>query len=355
MGEQDAVRWLSGNMWVGWDGTAFQRIKEMTIAMARSAFKGQVSMEFLLDEVCLWLSETLERKRADPLSAYVTRRCEEEIKDYEIWIPLFQTYASSDFNIGNVYFRTISKAIMEEYWNRGREKIGNHPAAEAALNKMRSKLQGTLAACSHVRAEQRKAAETARSLAENATALLRFLSPANFDSRVVCYCTLSGSEQLGSGTELFMRDGIIAGISRHVRDQRNADWLIDKSLEQMPGTLKALDSLASNTSTELRRSLCDAMILHSRQSQAIEPSDKLVFALVALESILLRDTTEPIQENLGLRMAFLTGRSIQERKEIVRNVKDAYNARSAFVHHGQKTSQIEALNQFLVRVPVPKV
>src|ERR1035438_7634063 len=31
------------------------------------------------------------------------------------------------------------------------------PRCEAALNKMRSKLQGTLAACSHVRAEQRKA------------------------------------------------------------------------------------------------------------------------------------------------------------------------------------------------------
>jgi len=45
----------------------------------------------------------------------------------------------------------------------------------------------------------------------------------------------------------------------------------------------------------------------------------------------LKDSNEPIQKNLGERMAFIIGESLEERKKIVANVEDFYRIRSRLV------------------------
>ncbi|HZW92675.1 MAG TPA: hypothetical protein VFF64_06855 [Candidatus Eremiobacteraceae bacterium] len=137
-------------------------------------------------------------------------------------------------------------------------------------------------------------------------------------------------------------------INRGLQDQRAVDWHLDRSLQLRPGVLENLHRLALDTSTEFRRSLYDALILYSRQTLAVEVSDKLVFTLSALESMLLRDANEPIQKNLGERMAFLIGQTTQERKDIVKNIDEVYRIRSAFVHHGQTSRHVETVDRFLV-------
>jgi len=57
-------------------------------------------------------------------------------------------------------------------------------------------------------------------------------------------------------------------------------------------------------------------LIYSRNSIATDISDKLLFVLVALESMLLKDSNEPLQKNIGERMAFLVGDSAQSRKVI---------------------------------------
>ncbi len=120
-----------------------------------------------------------------------------------------------------------------------------------------------------------------------------------------------------------------------------------RPVERNRNLVKALSDLASNVSTPLRRALYDALLLYSRQSQAFEISDKLVFCLSSLESILLRNQTEPIQKNLGERMAYLVGDNVEGRKQIAKTVDEIYKIRSAFVHHGQTPKHIEILDRFL--------
>jgi hypothetical protein len=145
-----------------------------------------------------------------------------------------------------------------------------------------------------------------------------------------------------------MERGHINRISRGVADQRQTDWLLDYSIQSRPGVLENLHRLASDTSTEFSRSLYDALILYSRQTLAFEVSGKLVFTLSALESMLLRDSNEPIQKNLGERIAFLIGQSPAERKDIVKNIDVTYRIRSAFVHHGQTARHVETVDHFLI-------
>lgn len=347
LGDPAGVMWVSQGMQVGWVGQAFEPIKALVDSVAQAkSLRDFLSADFLLEHTCEWLCETLEQRRSERFSEFITLRGGEAICNYEIWIPLFQTYSSKEFNIGDVAFRTFSRDIMDEWWTRVAAKFKEDPVNLAALNKRRSALQASLAACISIRAEKHKAVEIARAKAQNATALLRFLSPANLNSRLTSYCT-PDSGAVRQFAEVFMSDGRIQSISRSADGQRMTDWPLDQSLQLRSGVLDNLHRLALDTSTEYCKSLYDALILYSRQAVAIEVSDKLVFALSALESMLLRDSNEPIQKNLGERMAFLIGQSAPQRKEIVKNIEEVYRIRSAFIHHGQTSRHVQTVDRFL--------
>lgn len=347
VGDPAGVFWVSGGMHVGWVGPAFQSIKTLVDSIEQTKpFRDLVSKRFLLERTCEWLCETLERRRSDDFTEFVMLRSNEAVRNYEIWIPLFRTYSSSEFSIGDVSFRTFTREIMDEWCSRVPVEFRDDPIRLADLNKKRSALQASLAARISVCAEERKAVETARAKAQNAAALLRFLSPANLNSRLTSYCGPDTS-RLRECTEVFMAAGHIQSISRSVQDQRMTDWHLDQSIQLRPGILENLHRLALDRSTEFCRSLYDALILYSRQTIAVEVSDKLVFTLSALESMLLRNGNEPIQKNLGERIAFLIGQTAQERKDIVKNIEEVYRIRSAFVHHGQTSRHVQTVDRFL--------
>jgi hypothetical protein len=70
------------------------------------------------------------------------------------------------------------------------------------------------------------------------------------------------------------------------------------------------------------------------------------FVLVSLESILLKDPNEPISKNIGERIAFLIGNSVEERRAVVQNVDAAYRIRSKFIHHGESAEESDVVEQF---------
>ena len=126
-------------------------------------------------------------------------------------------------------------------------------------------------------------------------------------------------------------------------------WLISDELrEHLDGTgLRELSDLAGNQQpTEFDSKVVDALLIYSKCSIARELSEKLIFVLVALECLLLKDQSEPIQVSIGERMAFMLGTSPKERKEVVGLVKKVYAQRSKFIHHGQPTADIESLRSF---------
>jgi hypothetical protein len=63
--------------------------------------------------------------------------------------------------------------------------------------------------------------------------------------------------------------------------------------------------------------------------------------------MLLSDGNEPIQKNLGERMAFLIGQTAQERKDSVKDIDEVYRIRSAFVHLGQTLRHVVTVDRFL--------
>jgi hypothetical protein len=151
-------------------------------------------------------------------------------------------------------------------------------------------------------------------------------------------------------SELFIEKGAITSKSSRALRSGTAAWNVDQARHLFPGLLEKLHGLASDiSSTEMRKSLYESLLIYSKNTLTLDPSEKLVFVLVSLESLLLRDSSEPIQGNLAERLAFLVGENLEERKEAVAITKDAYALRSNFVHHGRGIDDVETLDKFLLQ------
>src|SRR3984957_17280287 len=166
LGEETGRYWTSNGLRVGWEGNTFEAIKGLADRMGNTTpIKGQASSKFMLDETFIWLRETLEGKRSEPLPVHIGERCLTEIKDYEIWVPIYRTYSAADFEIGEVGFRTVSKVLLDEWYARIPQDVANKPEVAHAINRKRARIQGSIAACIRVKAEVQKAREIAQSAA----------------------------------------------------------------------------------------------------------------------------------------------------------------------------------------------
>jgi hypothetical protein len=326
--------WEHQNGRVGLIGPGFNSFAELAIRIHDSQdLKETTSSEFILDTSFEWLEGKHKNARPESLAEYVVKRVQGEIKDFEIWIPLHRTYIESSFQMGGVVFRTITREMMDECEARTPKPDPETAiAVQVAFARDRSAVQGCAAAATNIRAEIRKAVAVARERAESAVALLRFLSPANWTPKLRSYCTLLGSENVRQRAELFLKHNSIVSYNRGVLDAGTA-WSVSTSyLAQFPGTLDRLNALSSaRNKTPFQQNLYDALLTHSRNSVAIEPADKLLYVLVALESMLLRNDNEPLGKNVGERLAFLVGDSLETRKEVLANAVEVVS-RQNIVH-----------------------
>ena len=342
--EETGRYWTSNGLRVGWEGPEFDAIKDLALRFGNATpIKGRVSNSFLLDEIFKWLKETLEAKRSDKLPEHIAERCSREIKDYEIWVPVYRTYSTADFEIGDVEFRTVTTALLDRWYAHVPEEETKRPEMTQWINRKRARIQGSIAACVRVKAEIDKAREIAQSEASDAVGLLRFLSHVNWTCKLVSHCLPVGRENTRQAMEIFVEDGAIKNVIEASIEEGPPGYQIDEARQRSPGLLEALHKLALNrNATEFKSDLYGTILLHSRHSIAAEIPHKIVFVVAAIESLLLRDNREPIQKNLGERMAFIIGNSLAERKDVVGNVEEFYRIRSAFFHHGQAVSPEDA-------------
>jgi Apea-like HEPN len=357
LGEETGRYWESSSVRVGYEDHGYAAVKDLAKRLAQTKpLQNRVSLEFLMDQLFTWLSETLESKRRDGFMEFIAHKATEAIKAHEYWIPVYRTYSSREFAIGNVQFKTFSPAMLERWYSRiPEEERRRAPEATMALVRQRSLLQGSLAAVVVIEAEPRKAAEAAQSAADEAVAMLRFLSEVNWTCRITSHCLPVGKENTRTTMDIQVENGQIRTIGKRVIEQGPSGWNVDeaRSTPLTSGVLELLQELASKRSdTELRTDLYGALQLHARASIATEVAHKLVFVVAAAESIFLRNASEPIQKNLGERLAFLLGQNVEERKAVIKNVDDFYAIRSGLIHHGKEVEdhQKDIVDAFFVNV-----
>jgi hypothetical protein len=67
--------------------------------------------------------------------------------------------------------------------------------------------------------------------------------------------------------------------------------------------------------------------------------------MISLESILIFNTSEPLQANIAERVAFLLSNNYNDRKSDKAAILRFYDIRSKIVHHGEMYVSLEDVNE----------
>ena len=106
-----------------------------------------------------------------------------------------------------------------------------------------------------------------------------------------------------------------------------------------------------NSLNAFEKVFLNSVMLYSKAAFTSAPVEKLIYILAALESILLKNESEPIQQNLSERLAFFIAEELADRKHIIKTVKSIYAIRSKYLHHGHYThSELGTMSDFMLLV-----
>lgn len=301
--------------------------------------RNAVSVKTLIGLIFSWTKARYLNVSATAMVEFVLCECERLIQEIEIWVPIAWLHVQSNIQLGKITFKAITREMLTRWFSQATpaRTTDEEVAFKQFMERERGDLQGFAAATIKLSAEPDRAAEIALEEAERAVSLLRFFSPANFSPLKVSYSTLMGREYVETSRHLVVRDGLIIGEERGVVDNSNPRWAISNAdiAEINSNGLSILNGwLCKDRNSDFEKALLDCLILYSKNSLAKNATDKLIYLLVSLESILLKDSNEVIQSNLGERLAFSIGANARERKSIITNTKQIYDLRSSFIHHG---------------------
>ena len=336
---------------VGLDEQAYPNLIKLAVSIQRTgSFRNAVSVRFIEDTLFRWCLETLRNPETTAAIDCIIRRAEEKVRPIEVWVPIYALHTQSEFSLGQVQFKSITREMVDTWQNGVREKAGTNPAIAYALETQRKLIQGFAAAVSTVEAEPVRAYEIASELADTAASLLRFFAPANFDPQELSFCVPLGSHEREGHHYLIVENGQIATEIRGITPRGTNPWVIDEAALrelQAAGLAQISTLFAKDPKTQLEQTVFDALLLYSKAALVPHTSEKLLYMFTALESSLLRNSSEPITQNVGERVAFLAGGDADSRVRIAKLATEAYAVRSSFVHHGKRQEDYD-LTEFMM-------
>ena len=313
-----------------------------------------VTVQLLTNLVFEWVKETHRKTISTSMTEYVLNESEKRITEAEIWIPISHFFIHHPFVFGSITFRAITKVMMDEWETSALAKCTTDEERTAVRNGMerrRRKFQALATATMKIEAEPDRAYEIAYEETDKSVSLLRFFSPAMLDAAKTSYSAPLGHQHEDSYDYLLVKDKKIVGHHAGLTDKSTPVWNFTVEDQQtFAPELQVLHGLlTADRLTDFQQMVLDGLTVFSRSFLAKEISDKLIYILVALESVFLKDSGEFIQDAISLRMAYMQIVSVDVRKQIVADTKAVYKLRSQFVHHGQRVSvdDSELLTRFL--------
>ena len=335
----------------GITGSDYEELKKCAERIQKDkTFNTTSSVIFVIENLKKWIRNRYENKEEKDFISFLQSNLDSSIKKYQVWVPIPFTSIENDFSIGNVKIRTISKSIID-LWIRidaNKIDIDTLPKIEKFKAKIQREYQGYAAAVYECTAEPIRAQEIAIDYISDALSMLRLFSSSNFSTRLV-----SGMYEYGKGLietkNLFLFDSANLGFSQTMELlDYGMRWTIPSYIISNPAMSGFNEILLIKDKNEFQKKVYEALKIYSKHTLRRNPFDKLLYILIALESILLRNETEPVQQNLAERIAFAIAKTTDERKNIVKTIKKIYSIRSKFVHHGDQTiKEREELDNFL--------
>ena len=301
--------------------------------------------------LCEWIESRVTRAGCAPFVPHLENAATEVVEEIQLRAPVAGLFVEKAFTFGRLRFSAMARSEIDTWQEKYLGEATDHreKIAEYFKQKVRP-LQGLAYAELTLRADPQRAQEILLVEAERAVALLRIFSIAALHPHAISPCVLFGVAQQDQTHLLKIKDGVFVGAIQALKGApMKPIYLSEATLsENWELGCEALDRLlTAQKVNEFEQLIMDATLLYSRCTIAKSIADKLTYIFAALESVFLKNDTEPIQSNLSERMAFALVRSPDERAEVIRVVKDTYRLRSQFLHHGESVDDIQLVERFM--------
>ena len=329
-------------------------LKVVGIIQRTPSFRETLSEGSLREVAFRWLQTKYEGGQASSLSDHIIERCSAMIDEHQAWVPIAHLKLQSPLEFGLVTFRPVTKEMIDEWTGEQRQSDSSHVHAKNARSeRLRQELQSYASAVTAVTAERERAIEIATERADYAISMLRLFHPATIFPDPVAYCDLLGSEHIKSTMALTFSANAPPRNHRKAVSLMPPDWELPAShvANLANAGVRSLNKLMRvQTPTEFERTLCESLLIYSRVSLCTDLSDKLIYLFTAVERFLLKNETETLGASISARLAWIVGETVNQRLDIMRNVKEVYGIRSRLLHHGRKVKEKQKLKPFMFSV-----
>lgn len=313
-------------------------------------FNEKLSLGFVEFELFCWVSKNFKGEEVEhSFIDYLVHKTCQFVKNIIINVPIANTMVEEEFYFCGGRIKNLAKATIDEFQAKADKKEG----LENFIVDFRKKYQGYSVIEFSLQCEKDFAREYAIRKANDITALLGIYSRAVLIPDVKCLSRIRGSNEynqtqttfiLGEGT-LSVENSVVDTASNIIRKITKED-LSNYASCGMNELSKIIQKKSLSKYEEL---VLNTAFLYSKVAFTSDPLEKLVYALSALESTLLK-SNEPIQQNVGERLAFFISKESIKRKEIVQNLRDVYDIRSNYIHHGKRKEDFDKLQSFFINV-----
>lgn len=353
LGNPVAFYFKEGTNRIGIEGEDYKQLLKVAEGLFKiKDIKETVSEKTIQKILCSWIKEKCFNTDFATFTDYLLSEISDIVEEVTAWCPISNLCTQASFRIGKVIFEPITKQIIDKWEQEWMAKDDdNKDAVKKMIDKEYRRFQGYTAATLKIKAEKERANEILIEETSKALSFLRIFTFSASNPRAKSICGIWGSAHIDKAYVLYLKnDNEFNGSSDGIMGAPPRPDVFDQQMikEAFQAGLATIDRLLnSNSLSAFSTDVLDALLLYSRATLSDDAADKLVYILVALESILLKDSNEPIQQNLSERMAFLIGRSVTHRKEIIQTTKNVYGLRSSFIHHGASISEYGVLEKFM--------
>ena len=338
-----------GGLHTGLLGPAYGKLESLAVSMARvQPFQSTASVEFLRTQIFEWIKERHRRHSSVGCVDYVLRALERETAEHRMLFPVSDLHVQSELTFGSVTVSTFPEGMIEELESRELDPASNAARTELCRS-LRRDFQGASVAETCVFGEPIRAREIGRNRVEEVVGVLRFFAPGHLESGVTSRVSLWGCTPQRTDRVLF------SDASKHFLSMSSTivdsprTLTIDDSLRDIlleAGLSEVRDIISRDKRTDLEQALLTGIVTFGRAVLTSDNRERIIWYCAGLESMLLRNSSEPILQNLGDRLALFSYDTFDERKKAVKDIKNAYSLRSRFVHQGAEIGEGAIVTQF---------
>ncbi len=349
IGEETSRFFHAKSGYIGLSEDCYSKFDVLAYNIAnKSSLKDAVSKSFIKDSLFDWLEKRYKGELSNNVDFvnFLITKTKETIKTRKIALPISNLAIEKPFEVGNVLFDFFAKELFDQLERTiEANSRDERESKQRFINRIRKKYQGVVYASISIEAEIKKSIEIAKQETEEALVVLRFFSPSSIFPRIPSYYGMMGKATIPTSC-VFIFESDLPAIIEGVDERREFRRVISdnefQGLRKM-GLEHASDLIKKEKRNKFEDLIISCLFLFSRAVESSLFQDKLVLTLVSIETLLLKDASEPIQYSIGLRLAFLAASTVETRKEVIDIVKKAYKLRGDYLHHGKPKTDLQLL------------